>query len=180
MSFYRRVVLLFLLGISSGAQSASHEQIMQIYNSESVGSVIKCQSHMDVKSGDGTIPIQIMSVMTVTGRKFNHLYYNSEITYLLVNAAKPYMYVSVSVEGNIQEEQRKIRTELDLSTLRVDFPGNPEMANTVRELFREQRVTYADYTDITVNEPPSYAVRQYSKDSISGVILQSCTPMAQR
>lgn len=92
---------------------------------------------MDVKSGDGTIPIQIMSVMTVTGRKFNHLYYNSEITYLLVNAAKPYMYVSVSVEGNIQEEQRKIRTELDLSTLRVDFPGNPEMANTVRELFRE-------------------------------------------
>ncbi|CAD7560341.1 hypothetical protein CIP106467_0596 [Citrobacter europaeus] len=90
------------------------------------------------------------------------------------------MYVSVSVEENIQEEQRKIRSELDLSTLRVDFPGNPEMANTVRELFREQRVTYANYTDITVSEPPSYTVRQYSKDSISGVILQTCTPMAQR
>lgn len=54
------------------------------------------------------------------------------------------------------------------------------MANTVRELFREQRVTYADYTDITVNEPPSYTIRQYTKDSISGVILQICTPMAQR
>ncbi|QMN52455.1 hypothetical protein HVW69_05065 [Citrobacter freundii] len=180
MSFYRRVVLLFLLGISSGAQSASHKQIMQIYNSESVGSVIKCQAHMDVKSGDDTIPIQIMSVMTITGRQFNHLYYNSEMTYSLVNAAKPYMYVFVSAEGSTQEEQRKIRSELDLSTLRVDFPGNPEMTNTVREFFLEQRVTYTDYTDITVNEPPSYTIRQYSKDSISGVILQTCTPMAQR
>jgi hypothetical protein len=180
MSFYRRVVLLFLLGMSSGVQSASHEQIMQIYNSESVGSVVKCQAHMDVKSGDSTIPVQIMSVMTVTGRQFNYLYYNSEITYSLVNAAKPYMYVSVSAEESIKEDQRKIRVELDLSTLSVDFPGNPEMANTVRELFREQRVTYADYTDITVNEPPSYTIRQYTKDSISGVILQICTPMAQR
>ncbi|KDF13090.1 hypothetical protein AF42_03187 [Citrobacter freundii MGH 56] len=180
MSLYRRVVLLSLLGMSSGAQSASHEQIMQIYNSGSVGSVIKCQAHMDVKSGDGTIPVQIMSVMTITGRQFHHLYYDSAIIYSIVNAEKPYMYVSVSVEENIQEEQRKIRSELDLSTLRVDFPGNPEMANTVRELFREQRVTYANYTDITVSEPPSYTVRQYSKDSISGVILQTCTPMAQR
>lgn len=180
MSFYRRVVLLFLLGMSSGVQSASHEQIMQIYNSESVGSVVKCQAHMDVKSGDSTIPVQIMSVMTVTGRQFNYLYYNSEITYSLVNASKPYMYVSVSAEESIKDEQRKIRVELDLSTLSVDFPGNPEMANTVRELFREQRVTYADYTDITVNEPPSYMIRQYTKDSISGVILQICTPMAQR
>lgn len=180
MSLYQRVVLLFLLGMSSGAQSASHEQIMQMYNSEPVGSIVKCQSHIDVKSSDGTIPVQIMSVMTVTGRQFHHLYYDSEITYSLVNAAKPYMYVSVSVEGNIQEEQRKIRSELDLSTLRVDFPGNPEMANTVRELFREQRITYTDYTDITVNEPPGYTVKQYSKDSISGVILQTCTPMVQR
>lgn len=121
MSLYRRVVLLSLLGMSSGAQSASHEQIMQIYNSGSVGSVIKCQAHMDVKSGDGTISVQIMSVMTITGRQFHHLYYDSAITYSIVNAEKPYMYVSVSAEENIREEQRKIRSELDLSTLRVDF-----------------------------------------------------------
>lgn len=180
MSPYQRVALLFLLGMSSGVQSASHEQVMQFFNSEPVGSVVKCQSHMDVRSGDGTIPVQITSVLTVTGRQFHHIYYDSEITYSIVNAAKPYMYVSVSVDGSIQEVQRKIRIELDLSTLRVDFPGNPEMANTVWELYREQRVTYTDYTDINLNEPPSYTVRQYSKDSISGVILQTCTPMVQR
>lgn len=153
---------------------------MQLYNSQSVGSVVKCQSLVNVKSGDNTIPVQITSVLTVTGRQFYHLYFDSEVTYSIANAVKPYMFVTVSVDENMDGEQRKIRNELDLSTLRVDFPENPEMAEKMRERFQEQRVTYIDYTDITVNEPPSYTVRQYSEDSISGVILQTCMPMAQR
>ncbi len=177
MPIYQHIALLFLLGMSSGVHSASQEQIMQLYNSQPIGTVVKCQAHMNVKSGNTAIPIQVISTLTENGRQFGHTYYDSEITYFDVNAAKPYMSVFVSVDSEIQEEHKRIRTELDLASLRVHFPGNPEMGKDVYKKFQQNSITYTDYTDITFFETMEYMIREYSKDVTAGVIIHHCMPV---
>lgn len=149
---------------------------MQLYDSQPVGTVVRCQANINFKNGDTSIPVQISSISTITDRQFDHLYFDSKITYSIANATKPYMTVSVSVDEKIEEEKRKIRTELDRSSIHVDYPGNPEMGSRMHRMLQEQYISYMNYTDITVNQSSEYIVRLFDPSFSSGVMIQSCAP----
>ncbi|CBG89802.1 hypothetical protein [Citrobacter rodentium] len=176
MTTHYSVALLFSLGVSTAAYCASHEQIISLYHLLPVGSVVKCEAIMKVKSRNTTIPVHMVSRITITGRQFNHLYFDGEATYSILNVGKPYLYVSYSAIQKIEGKQRRIRLELDRKNIHVDFPGNPEMERKTHEAYYNQPVSYVAYSDITINEPPGYTVRQYSYEVAAGVIIQTCSP----